>query len=91
VPAQFALPECSVLQLVAAGPGWHAQYREGSRTNLTAVALWALVETGEGRRIVGIGPGGDGRMTCHAEEIANFDRYVFVSAGSTQIPGARAL
>lgn len=88
---QFALQECSVLQLVAAAPGWHAQYHDGSRTNLTAVALWALVEAGSARRIVGIGPDVDGTMGRHAEEFANFDRYVFVSSSTTAVPGARAL
>lgn len=89
--SEFQLQDCSVLQLVAAGPGWHAQYCEGNRTNLSAVALWALVESDSGRRIVGIAPGVDGSMACHAEEVDNFDRYVYVSPSTTQIPGARTL
>ena len=85
------LAECSITHLVPAAPGWHAQYHDGSRTNLAAVALWALVSSDAGgRRIVGIAPGPAG-MSCHAEEAPNFDRYVFVSASTTAVPGARAV
>lgn len=86
-----SLTQCTVLQMVAAAPGWHARYTDGSRTNLCAVALWALVEddSGTGKRIVGIAPGGDGGMSGHAEEMDKFDGYVFVSPSMTAVPGSR--
>ncbi len=85
------LADCSIVQLVAAGPGWHARYREGGRTNLHAVAVWALVENEAGRRIVGLAPDEKGTMGAHAEELPGFDGYVFVSASTTQVPSPRAL
>lgn len=88
----LALSHCSVLQLVAAAPGWHARYVDGGNRNLRAVALWALVDAqGLGRRIVGIAPDGEGTMTAHAEEADGFDRYVFISPSTTSVPGARGL
>lgn len=85
------LADCSIVQLVAAGPGWHARYRDGGRTNLHAVAVWALVEGEAGRQIVGLAPDGNGTMDSHAEELDGFDGYVFVSPSTTQVPSPRAL
>jgi hypothetical protein len=87
---RFGLSEATILQLIPSGPGWYAQYRDGAVTTLNAVAMWALVEApGHSSRIVGIAPAVDGLMSCHAEEGANFERYVFVSPSMTQVPGAR--
>lgn len=85
------LGQCEIVQLVAAGPGWHAQYQDGPSTILNAVAVWAVVRTpSEDRRIVGIAPGDSGALSCHAEEAENFLRYVYVGPGTTQ-PPARVL
>jgi hypothetical protein len=86
------LGQCEIVQLVAAGPGWHAQYQDGPSTILNAVAVWAVVQTPtDDRRIVGIAPGDDGAMSCHAEEADGFQRYVYVAPGTTQLPAARAV
>jgi hypothetical protein len=83
-----ALAGCSIAQLCPAGPGWHARYRQGSHTVHRAVALWALVDAGDGiRRIVGIAPDEQGELSCHAEEVAGFERYVYLSPGTIHPPG----
>jgi hypothetical protein len=86
------LAQSEIVQLVPAGPGWHAQYQDGPSTILHAVAMWAIVETPESaRRIVGIAPDDRGTLSCHAEEAKNFQRYVYVAPGTTQLPAARTV
>jgi hypothetical protein len=82
------LAECAIAQLCPAAPGWHASYRDGSHTLHRAVAVWALLDGGDGeRRIVGIAPDAQGQLSCHAEEVAGFAGYVYLSVGMTQLPG----
>ena len=82
-----SLTDCSIAQLCAAAPGWHARYGEGSQTLHRAVALWALLDWADGtRRIVGIAPDERGHLSCHAEEVPGFQRYLYLPPGSSHPP-----